>query len=130
MLQNCYQDYITNDDPRVNEDLTTKIAIDWYIMTGWRNKHFFHLVTPSPWPFVLSMSLFATTVGSAMYFHLYEQGGTIALIGIVLLLATSWFWWRDVVREGTYLGYHNIKVRDGLKLGFILFVASEIMFFF
>ena len=39
-------------------------------------------------------------------------------------------WWRDVVRERTYQGYHTQLVSKGLKKGFILFILSEVMFFF
>jgi heme/copper-type cytochrome/quinol oxidase subunit 3 len=34
-----------------------------------------------------------------------------------------------VVRESTYQGNHTIIVQKGLKLGFILFVGSEVVFF-
>jgi len=111
------------------DKLYTKIAIDWFLMTGNRNKHLFHLVTPSPWPYVMSMALLATTVGSALYFHFYTLGGYLSAFGLILVLLTSFTWWRDVVREATFLGYHSSKVRAGLKLGFIFFVLSEVMFF-
>jgi len=39
-------------------------------------------------------------------------------------------WWRDVIREALFEGAHTQKVQKGLKLGFILFVVSEIMLFF
>jgi len=39
------------------------------------------------------------------------------------------FWWRDVVREGTFEGNHTAKVQLSLRLGMILFIISEIMFF-
>ena len=39
-------------------------------------------------------------------------------------------WFRDIVREGTFEGKHGIFVTNGLKLGMVLFIISEIMFFF
>lgn len=36
----------------------------------------------------------------------------------------------DIIDEATFLGYHTQAVRSGLKLGFMLFIASEIMLFF
>jgi len=39
-------------------------------------------------------------------------------------------WWRDVVREGTFEGHHTSYVRKGIKFGMILFIVSEVMFFF
>jgi cytochrome c oxidase subunit 3 len=38
-------------------------------------------------------------------------------------------WWRDVVRESTFRGLHTVKVVDGLRLGVVLFIISEVMFF-
>jgi len=38
-------------------------------------------------------------------------------------------WWRDIVREGTFEGQHTNSVQAGLKMGMILFIASEVMFF-
>jgi len=39
-------------------------------------------------------------------------------------------WWRDIIREGTFEGQHTEEVQHGLKLGFQLFIVSEVMFFF
>jgi len=38
-------------------------------------------------------------------------------------------WWRDVVREGALQGMHTRNVEDGLRLGMILFILSEVFFF-
>ena len=52
------------------------------------------------------------------------------LIGILVILLTIVQWWRDVVREGTFLGYHTSLVGKGLCWGIILFITSEVLFFF
>jgi len=39
-------------------------------------------------------------------------------------------WWRDIIRESTYQGNHSLIVQKGLKIGFVLFILSEVMFFF
>jgi hypothetical protein len=39
-------------------------------------------------------------------------------------------WWRDVVNESTYQGHHTVAVQIGLRWGMILFIVSEVMFFF
>ena len=38
-------------------------------------------------------------------------------------------WWRDVIREATFQGYHTPIVQLGLRYGMALFIASEVMFF-
>ena len=54
-------------------------------------------------------------------------GGLLGFLGFVLVMGQ---WWRDVVRESTYLGYHGRLVVRGLKIGIILFIGSEVIFFF
>lgn len=93
-------------------------------------KHPFHIVDPSPWPFFTSMSAFYTLVGLTMYMHFYEKGGKILFSGLCLLMLSMAFWWRDVVREATYEGHHTSYVRKGIKLGMLLFIVSEAMIFF
>jgi len=61
---------------------------------------------------------------------MYKGGLSTLLLGLggtVLILA---LWWRDVIREGTFEGMHTLKVQQGLRLGFVLFTVSEVMFFF
>jgi hypothetical protein len=74
--------------------------------------------------------LFVLTTGTVLYFHSYRFGLTFLLFGLTFLLLVMSFWWRDVVREATFCGYHTIRVAKGLRLGVVLFIISEIMFFF
>jgi heme/copper-type cytochrome/quinol oxidase subunit 3 len=93
-------------------------------------KHPFHIVDPSPWPFFTSMSALYMVLGLVMYLHFYEKGFTLLFTGLILLLLCMGFWWRDVVREATFEGQHTSYVRKGLKLGMLLFIVSEAMVFF
>jgi len=92
--------------------------------------HPFHLVTPSPWPFLISIAAFQTAMGATMYFHQYDFGGLLLTWGLILVVVIMSLWWRDVIREATYEGKHTYKVQKGIKFGFILFIISEVMFFF
>lgn len=92
--------------------------------------HPFHLVDPSPWPFLTSLAALYVTVGGAMYMHSYDRGLLLLTSGFLLLLTVAILWWRDVVREGTYEGRHTKIVERGLALGMVLFIVSEVMFFF
>lgn len=51
-------------------------------------------------------------------------------MGIIVVIFTMIVWWRDVIRESTYQGYHTLIVRQGLKYGIILFIVSEVCLFF
>lgn len=93
-------------------------------------KHPFHLVDPSPWPLRASTAAFRQTTGAVRYRHGYSGGGGLSLLGLVRLLATRYTWWRDIVREGTYEGQHTEIVQLGLRLGRVLFIVSEVRFFF
>jgi len=92
-------------------------------------RHPFHLVNPSPWPLVGSISAFTLTTGSVMYFHGYLFGDMIASLGMVSVIYTMFVWWRDVVRESTFEGHHTLQVQNGLRYGVILFITSEVAFF-
>src|SRR5258708_14648583 len=52
------------------------------------------------------------------------------MIGVACILYTMAGWWRDVVRESVVRGDPTPVVKLGLRYGMILFIASEVMFFF
>jgi heme/copper-type cytochrome/quinol oxidase subunit 3 len=93
-------------------------------------RHPFHLVKPSPWPLLTSVAAFNTTLGAVMYMHSYLFGFYSLLFGLVFLITMMSFWWRDVVVEATWEGHHTKLVQRGLRYGMILFIVSEVMFFF
>jgi hypothetical protein len=95
-----------------------------------RQRHPFHLVDPSPWPFFGSFSAFTFVFGAVMYFHNYERGWAIFTVGFFFTLVVMFFWWRDVIREATFEGQHTGAVKAGIRMGMLLFITSEIMFFF
>jgi len=93
-------------------------------------KHPFHLVDPSPWPFMASISIFIFTTGGVIFIQNFISGGQFIILGFSLLIFTIVFWWRDVVREATFEGQHTSSVQLGLRFGILLFIVSEVMFFF
>src|SRR3569623_1119464 len=52
------------------------------------------------------------------------------ICGIISMISAFVFWFRDIIREGVYMGYHTSIVNSCLRLGFVLFLVSEVMFFF
>jgi len=88
----------------------------------------FHLVEYSPWPLTGSAATLALTSGTVAWFH--GHGLFCASIGLILIIITLLQWWRDVTREATFIGFHTIPVIKGLRWGIILFIASEVIFFF
>ncbi len=93
------------------------------------NDHPFHLVNPSPWPIMGAVALLCLASGAAMAMHKVSPGLPLVLLGFALVIATMFFWWRDVVREGMHDHAHTPAVSHGLRIGMALFIISEIMFF-
>ena len=92
-------------------------------------KHDYHLVNPSPWPFVGSMAALLLTGGGVMWMHGSAIGPWLTLLGFLGVLTTMAGWWRDVLAE-SYTGHHKSVVGRGLRLGMVLFIISEVLFFF
>jgi len=100
--------------------------------------HDYHLVDPSPWPVVGAAAAFIMLMGAVFwinptsnFFGLPVAGQPwIFIIGFLLVLYTMAGWWRDVVKESVVKGDHTPVVKLGLRYGMILFIASEVMFFF
>lgn len=94
------------------------------------HRHPFHIVDPSPWPIFTAFNLLGLTIGLVLYMHRYHGGFLCFAFHFVLLFLMTGLWWRDVVREATFEGHHTSYVQLGLRMGMVLFIVSEIMFFF
>jgi len=93
-------------------------------------RHAFHLVDPSPWPIIAALSAFMVTFGGALYLHGYSGGSFLWRFGLFMVVFMMYTWWRDIIREGTFEGQHTGAVQKGLRIGMLLFIVSEVMFFF
>ncbi len=91
--------------------------------------HPFHLVSPSLWPLYTSICLFTLTVNGALSMHNFYNAYYLVYIAVFLVISSMFFWFRDVITEGTFLGDHTLAVQKGLNLGVILFIVSEGLFF-
>jgi cytochrome c oxidase subunit 3 len=94
-----------------------------------KQAHPYHLVDPSPWPFLASMSLLALTLGMAMSMHGVAFGNAVLAIGVLSILYVAYSWWRDVLVESKKDPVHTNAVQIGLRAGMALFIISEVMFF-
>jgi cytochrome c oxidase subunit 3 len=87
----------------------------------------YYLPDPSPWPLTGSIGAFLTVTGIVLAAH---NGNYVVLaLGLMTVLGTMFFWWRDVLREGAPADAHSPLVRLGLRYGMTLFISSEVMFF-
>ena len=96
--------------------------------------HDYHLVAPSPWPLVASVSAFVMAVGLVMWMKGMTVGGLklgpyLNLVGLGGVLYVMFMWWRDVIHEAEQEGAHTRVVQLSHRYGMIMFIASEVMFF-
>jgi len=98
-------------------------------------KHDYHLVNPSPWPFVASVGALVAAIGAVVLMRGLAAEGMLAKgqwylfgAGMITIIFTCVGWWGDVIKESRQ-GDHTPVVDIGLRYGMILFIASEIMFF-
>ena len=95
-------------------------------------QHDYHLVKPSPWPLIGSISGVVWAIGMVTWmkglFGLPKGTWFVVALGVAGILYTMYGWWSDVVKEAKE-GDHTPVVSLGLRYGMILFIASEVMFF-
>jgi len=93
--------------------------------------HPYHLVDRSAWPLLTAFAIFFMLLGVVLGLHHAIQpfGFPFFVLATTVTAVLLFFWWGDVIKE-SFAGYHTEEVARGLRLGFILFIVSEIMFFF
>ena len=109
-------------------------------------QHPFHIVDTTPLPLFMASAIVLTLLHLAFLSHpdypIHEQGtlfltkllqswnnsaSTVALFGTFFFLIA---FWGQKVSDESLAGHHTRKVQDGLRMGFIFFILSEVMFFF
>jgi len=95
-------------------------------------QHDYHLVDPSPWPLVTSLTVVVMLTGAVIWmkgmFGLEAGTKWVFFVGLAGLLYCMYGWWRDIILEGQK-GDHTPVVQLGLRYGMIMFIASEVMLF-
>ena len=120
-------------------------------------EHDYHLIPPSPWPFLSGCAALVWGLGMVVFFAgLHDRnaadpntmmefffsrgldtiqgrdvsngGWIILLIGCLFAAYVMFGWWRDVARESE-AGDHTPVVDIGLRYGMIMFIMQEAMFF-
>jgi len=89
--------------------------------------HKFHIVNIRPWPIVRAITFIRLSYSATIAFQFKSQ--IPLLITSIIIILTAFQWWRDIARETSFQGNHHSKVITGLKLGILLFIASEVLFF-
>lgn len=87
--------------------------------------HNFQILDPSPWPFFLSLTVLSVAFSLILFFHRMEV--CFLILNLFQFFLILYFWGYDIIVEGML---HTNEIRRGLRLGMVLFIISEIMFFF
>ncbi|WEK03081.1 MAG: cytochrome c oxidase subunit 3 [Candidatus Devosia phytovorans] len=97
-------------------------------MADLAKNHDYHMVPPSPWPFVMSVAVLIMAMGGIFWMHHWTPW--VFFIGLVGVLYVMYAWWSDVIREANNGVDHTPVVQMHHRYGMILFIASEVMVFF
>ena len=97
-------------------------------------KHDYHLVDPSPWPLIGSLSAFVMAIGLVMTMKglgptTFKLGPYVLGLGLIGVLYTMMSWWSDVTYEAGPGHHHTRVVQLHHRYGMMMFIASEVMFF-
>ena len=84
----------------------------------------YHVIRLRMWPYIMAVSVI---LGFVRLFLLMKVKVNFFLF-LVSLVIFSWF--KDVSRERDYYREHRFLNNDFFKVGMILFIRSEVMFFF
>jgi len=88
----------------------------------------FLAVQTSFWPFLRSLILFSLTRNIVMWVNL-KLSLWYVLFSVLVLAVLMFLWFGDVLRE-SLVGYHTHKLEVSLRIGMLLFILSEVFFFF
>lgn len=90
--------------------------------------HPFHIISPRPWPILNAM--ISWNIVSYILWRLSTTIKVNFFLFSIIIITSAFFWWANIVTETTKQGSHFIIISKGLKIGIILFITSEVLFFF
>jgi len=100
-------------------------------------KHPFQIIESSPWPFIIGMSsfmymslnaIFLSYGCSTFYSNIFLK--VPYQLSFIVLILSMFMWWYDMIQESVIEGAYTEKVQLNISIGMILFILSEVMFFF
>lgn len=89
--------------------------------------HPFHITTNRPWPLIISFNIINLLLTNVI--RLNSKFTILNIFNLITLILTSYQWWRDLIRERTFQGFHTLNIINIIKFRIILFIISELFFF-
>jgi cytochrome c oxidase subunit 3 len=100
-------------------------------------KHPYQIVDPSPWPFIIGMCAFMYMTLNGIFlsygcktFYSIDLFRNLYHYSFIILFLSVFLWWYDMINESVIEGAYTEKVQLNISIGMVLFIISEVMFFF
>jgi cytochrome c oxidase subunit 3 len=77
-----------------------------------------------------SVSVFQLLISFTFFFHYFNFEYYYLILIFVSIPLCLYGWFSDIILESTVEGNHTKAVQQNINFGMILFIASEVMFFF
>nr|YP_010372200.1 cytochrome c oxidase subunit 3 [Ceratovacuna keduensis]UOX27598.1 cytochrome c oxidase subunit 3 [Ceratovacuna keduensis] len=87
----------------------------------------YFILNQSPWPILMSFNMFNLMISNIMMLNM--KINLFLMINMILILMISLLWWRDIIRESTFMGKHNFYMMNLIKFSMIMFIISEAFLF-
>lgn len=92
-----------------------------------RQRHFYHMVSVSPWPLFTSIFILCLFLSFIGYIHFFSFMGYWIFFSFLGLIWPIFFWFSDIISESRI--QHTRIIQRCLLWSFGFFIASEVMFF-
>lgn len=87
----------------------------------------FNIVKISPWPLIISFRVLRLI--SEILFWWKFKNYNFLIFSLLIISYISFLWWRDITRESTYDGSHSFLTQQRIKIGILLLIFREVIFF-
>ena len=74
----------------------------------------------------MSICIGALTITGAFSLHMFKKIYIFFFLALLAVTYSMCLWFRDIIVEGTYRGYHTLAVQKGIYIGIALFIIFNI----
>lgn len=90
--------------------------------------HYLFRLVERPWPFILMVNSFNLVI--SFFFFFKFNMFFFFLLELIFIFVSSYYWWVNYSLEFNLEGKSSLNLEKGVKISIILFISSEVFFFF
>lgn len=90
--------------------------------------HYFFYTCNSPWPLLATLNSFNLLFSLLTFLKTGIHHSFF--VSILVVAGTSMIWWFFYRGENVFQGLFSLRLMRGLKIGMLIFISSEVFFFF